>query len=137
MAAGAAFYLVFGVWSFADPASFAAHIATFKPYNRHLMHDVGAFQVGLGVALVVALLPVGARTAALWGVAGASVLHAVAHFLDSELGGRGSDPWTLSLFAAAFVVAAALDTFGGKRDATSPPAARLRPDPAAQQTQPH
>jgi hypothetical protein len=136
MAVGAAFYLVFGVWSFADPSSFAAHVATFKPYNRHLFHDLGAFQVGLGVALAVALLPVGARAAALWGVAAASALHAVSHFIDSDLGGRGSDPWTLSLLAAAFVAAALLDTFGRKRDATASPTARLRPDPAARQTQP-
>jgi hypothetical protein len=119
MALGAAFYLVFGVWAFADPSSFAAHVATFKPYNRHLFHDLGAFQVGLGTALVVGLLPLSARAAALWGVAAASSLHAVSHFVDNELGGRGSDRWTLSVLAAAFVAAALLDTFGTERDATA------------------
>jgi hypothetical protein len=131
MATGAAFYLVFGVWAFFAPSSFAAHVATFKPYNRHLMHDAGAFQTGLGTALVVGLLKrVGPRAAALWGVAAASSLHAAAHFIDRDLGGRGSDPWTLSLLAAAFVAAAALDTFGRRLDATASPAARVRTDPA-------
>ena len=42
------FMLALGIWAFFAPASFA-DFAAF-PYNRHLLHDVGAFQIGLGVA---------------------------------------------------------------------------------------
>ena len=39
------FMLVFGVWSLLFSRSFAALI-DFPPYNVHLLHDVGAFQIG-------------------------------------------------------------------------------------------
>jgi hypothetical protein len=42
------FMLIFGVWSLLLPRSFDAFI-DFPPYNEHLLHDVGAFQIGIGV----------------------------------------------------------------------------------------
>lgn len=135
--AGAAFILVPGAWALADPASFYDQVALFPPYNRHFLHDVGAFQLGLGAALVLALAGLDGRRVALWAVAVASVLHAVSHVVDSELGGRGGDPIALSLVAATFVAAALL---AGRRtgterevriDATAGPAAGLRADPPA------
>jgi len=43
---GGLFMLVLGIWAFFAPASFADFVAF--PYNRHLLHDVGAFQIGIG-----------------------------------------------------------------------------------------
>ncbi|HET7094322.1 MAG TPA: hypothetical protein VFI22_12605, partial [Thermomicrobiales bacterium] len=43
------FYGVFGVWAFVAPASFADFVAF--PFNLHLLHDIGAFQIGIGAAL--------------------------------------------------------------------------------------
>ena len=42
------FLVVFGAWAFFGPKSFFDQIATFQPYNEHLIHDIGAFQIGLG-----------------------------------------------------------------------------------------
>jgi len=46
-------YFVAGAWAFMVPASFSSSVAAFPPYNQHLVHDVGAFQVGLGLALLL------------------------------------------------------------------------------------
>jgi hypothetical protein len=101
----AAFWLVFGVWAFVDPASFFDQIATFEPYNEHFLHDVGSFQIGLGAALVFALLRWNALAAALGGTAVGSVIHVVSHVMDSDKGGRDSDPVGLGILALATVVA--------------------------------
>jgi hypothetical protein len=47
-----AFYVVTGLWSFLTPEGFFGSVANFAPYNVHLLHDLGAFQVGVGLALV-------------------------------------------------------------------------------------
>jgi hypothetical protein len=47
--------LIFGVWALALPASFAAMI-DFPPYNEHLLHDLGAFQIGIGVSLCLVVV---------------------------------------------------------------------------------
>ena len=52
---GAASQLVPGVWAFVATAGFAGTVAQFDPYNQHYLRDVGAFQIGLGVAACVAL----------------------------------------------------------------------------------
>src|SRR5215212_4065881 len=51
---GGLFTLALGIWAFFAPASFADFVAF--PYNRHLLHDVGAFQIDIGVAVLLALL---------------------------------------------------------------------------------
>jgi uncharacterized membrane protein len=102
------FFVVVGVWALVDPQSFYDQVATFPPYNAHLFHDVGAFQVGLGAAL---LLPIAMTDAALVGLTAVGVgaaLHAVSHIIDRDLGGRSTDPIALSAFAAVVLVGAAL-----------------------------
>jgi hypothetical protein len=47
-------FAVVGVWAMVDPRSFFDKLATFQPYNQHLLQDLGAFQVGLGVVLLLA-----------------------------------------------------------------------------------
>jgi hypothetical protein len=104
--AGAAFFLVVGGWAFVDPAFFYDELAMFPPYNRHFLHDLGAFQLGLSAALALAVVGWDGLRVALWGAAVASVFHAAAHFMDEELGGRDADPFLLSLVAAVLVAAA-------------------------------
>jgi len=45
-------FLVFGVWAFGWPHSFYTTIAHFPSFSRHLVHDAGAFQVGIGSAML-------------------------------------------------------------------------------------
>src|SRR5487761_65140 len=82
------FYLVFGVWALVAPLNFFSTIATFAPANVHLFHDLGAFQIGLGLALT---LPVALRAplrAPLIAVLVASLLHVLSHIEDIRLGGN-------------------------------------------------
>src|SRR5215217_285415 len=68
------------------PHSFFDAVATFEPYNRHFLQDIGAFQVGLGAVLLLAVVPrADALAAALVGVGAA--LHAVSHMVGHDLGG--------------------------------------------------
>jgi hypothetical protein len=105
---GVAFFLGSGVWAFAAPRSFFDNVATFEPYNRHLLHDIGAFSIGLGAVLLFALVTNwdGLRVA-LAGVAVGSIVHVIAHAVDSDLGGRDTDVPGLAVVALVFVIAAA------------------------------
>ena len=104
----AAFYALFGALGAPGPPLVLQTVAPFPPYNEHFLHDAGAFQLGLGAALLAALARRSALVAALAGAAVASVLHAGAHAVDGHLGGRPTDPWVLGLLAALVVVALAL-----------------------------
>jgi hypothetical protein len=97
--------LAAGIWAGAAPRSFARFVAF--PYHEHFLHDLGAFQIGIGVTLLLALAWRDAPTVALAGFLVANTLHAVSHAVDLDLGGRASDPWAigvLSLLAAAALV---------------------------------
>ena len=100
--------LALGLWSFASPESFYDQIATWPPYNRHFLHDIGAFQAGIGATLLIGAFARDALLVVLSGAAVGSVLHAIAHFIDRGAGGRASDPAALGVLAALFVVAAIL-----------------------------
>ena len=102
------FLVVFGVWAFFGPQSFFDRIATFKPYNKHLIHDIGAFQIGLGTTLLLALVWQSVLAVALGGVGIGSAFHAIAHWTDKDLGGRDSDPYSLTIVAVLILVAAAM-----------------------------
>ena len=97
-----------GAWAFLAPHSFYENVAFFPPYNRHLVHDLGAFSVGLGSTLVLALLRWTGLRLALGAAAIGNVVHAVSHIVDRDIGGRSSDPWSLSALAVLTVVAAAV-----------------------------
>src|SRR5829696_566811 len=89
---GAVFWVVVGVWAFLAPQSFYDNIATFEPYNRHFLHDAGAFSLGLGAVLLLALMtPWDALRVALAGVGVGAVMHVVAHAVDTDLGGKSTD----------------------------------------------
>ena len=85
-AAAGLLLLATGLWAFAAPRSFFESVATYPPFNKHLLHDLG-----LG-----ALPPLLTSTFA-----------ALAHWLDRELGGSATDPWYLSAFALVLLAAAA------------------------------
>ena len=97
-AAGAAGLLAPG-W-FADTAGF--------PRHTHFVHDAGAFQLGIGVTLLLAVAWRDALALALAGFLVANTTHAIDHAVDLDLGGHSSDPWGLAalslLTAAALVV---------------------------------
>jgi hypothetical protein len=69
-----AFYLLTGLCSFLTPGAFYDSVANFAPYNVHLLHDLGAFQVGLGLALVLPAALGRALVTSLAAVLGASDL---------------------------------------------------------------
>ncbi len=99
------FTLALGAWALADTSSFYDNIAEFPPYNRHLLHDIGAFQVGLGAALLFALVWRGdAILAVLGGATAGTVTHWAAHVADDGMGGRSSDPYSLGIIAAVMTV---------------------------------
>lgn len=98
---GGVAFLLFGLWAFAAPRSFFDALASFEPYNVHLIRDIGAFQIGLGaVLLLVAFLP-DAHGAALLGVGVGGIFHAAGHVIDRDLGGTpATDIPTFSIIAA-------------------------------------
>lgn len=99
-------FLVTGLWAMLAPASFYVWVAPFPPYNRHFLHDAGAFQIGLGATLLLALRWRNALFVTLLGVGAGATLHALSHILDRDLGGRRSDPLSLGLLAALLLLAA-------------------------------
>jgi hypothetical protein len=96
--------LVAGIWAGAAPHSFARFVAF--PYHEHFLHDLGAFQVGIGATLLLALVWRDAPMVALTGFLVANTLHAVSHAIDLDLGGHASDPYAIG--AVSLLVAAAL-----------------------------
>src|SRR5713226_4601472 len=104
------FYTVTGAWSFFLPASFYSTVADFAPYNIHLLRDVGAFQVGMGLVLLAAAATGRGLAPALFGVLMGSLLHLVAHNIDIRLGGHPTtDLPALSAIAAVLGVALYLE----------------------------
>ncbi len=95
--------LAFGVWALFAPENFAEFIG-FPPYNEHLLHDVGAFQIGIGAGLLLAVVWVDALSVSLVGFIIAGGIHTVNHALDHHLGGHPADPWGLgALTLIAFI----------------------------------
>jgi len=100
----AASMLALGAWAYLAPHSFADFI-DYPPSNRHLIHDAGAFQLGIGVTTLLALLWSDGLLAALTGFAVASALHTVSHWTDRNLGGHGSDVPSLALLTLVALAA--------------------------------
>lgn len=81
------FLLGAGLFAFLAPAAFFDAAASFEPYNAHLIRDIGAFQIGLGAVLLLALSIDDAPIVALGGVGLGSLVHTMGHVLDRDLGG--------------------------------------------------
>lgn len=93
-----------GLWAMTAPHSFYGQAATFPPYNRHFVHDIGAFQIGLGSCLIAALAFGDALLVVLIGNALGGVSHFVGHVADRSIGGQSSDPFTFGGLATVMVV---------------------------------
>jgi hypothetical protein len=96
-----------GLWALAAPRSFFEVVATYPPFNEHLLHDIGAFNLGLGAVLLLTLAWADGLLVALGGVGVGATAHALAHWLDRELGGSPADPWYRSALALVLLAAAA------------------------------
>lgn len=97
-----------GVWSFGWPHGFFATVAHYPPYNMHLFHDLGAFQIAVAAALAGGLWWRDALGVGLLAGATGMVLHAVSHVMDEGIGSGSPEMWAIValgvLFAAALVV---------------------------------
>jgi hypothetical protein len=102
----AAFFLLPGIWAFVAPHSFFEQLAPWEPYNRHFIHDIGAFQIGIGIALLAAARFSDARFVALAGAAAGATVHAVSHLIDHDHGGKSSDIPLFASVALVLVIAA-------------------------------
>jgi hypothetical protein len=103
----AVFFVALGVWALLSPLTFYEQLATYPPYNKHLFHDVGAFQVGIGATLLFALFRRDALQVALLGTSVGTVLHAISHIVDRDLGGESTDPFLLSALALVVLLTTA------------------------------
>ena len=105
-----AFIVLQGAWAFIDPRSFYDTLATFEPYHPHFLRDIGAAEIGVGVAALVSALHPRAIVAGLAGLTAFQVPHVFSHVIDIDNGGNpGLDIPAFSflavLTAAALVVA--------------------------------
>jgi PPOX class probable F420-dependent enzyme len=98
----AVFTLVAGVWALFWPGSFA-DVVRF-PEHTHFLHDIGAFQIGIGVTLALAVLWRDPLAVVLTGFLVGNTIHAINHAVDLDLGGRDSDPWLLGLVSVLVAV---------------------------------
>jgi hypothetical protein len=120
LGAGATF-LFLGLWALISPRSFFTSLATFDPYNVHLLHDIGSFQIGIGMALLLAAFPArfDGLSSALLGAAAGSVAHVVSHVLDVDRGGSPStDIPILTILGSVLLVAGAAHTLAQGRTNT-------------------
>jgi hypothetical protein len=111
----AAVFVGFGLWAFADPESFFDRVATFEPYNQHLVQDIGAVQIGLGAVLLLAVVaPVrDALTIALVGTGVGSAVHVASHVIGHDLGGTPeTDIPIFTILTLALLVPGLLRWFG-------------------------
>jgi PPOX class probable F420-dependent enzyme len=92
-----------GVWCLIDPLSFAKTVGF--PAHEHFVHDVGAFQVGLGVTLLLALIWSDALATALAGYVVANTIHTANHIVDLDLGGSALQAWALGAASVVLVIA--------------------------------
>jgi hypothetical protein len=100
----AASMLVFGFWALFAPESFIDFV-DYHPYNEHLTHDAGAFQIGIGMTLLFTLVWNDATLVVLAGFAVASGLHTLSHHLDRHIGGHSHDVPSLGLFTLVALIA--------------------------------
>lgn len=82
-------FVGFGAWAMLSPRTFFETMARFDPYNQHFVQDIGAFQVGLGAVLLIAVAVRNADllAAALLGTGLGAALHALSHVIGMDLGG--------------------------------------------------
>lgn len=96
---GAVFYAGPGLWAVVDVTTFRGKVE--KAPVVHVLHDMGAFMVGLGVWAVASLILTDVLVTALVALTVVSALDAYVHFHDLHAGGvELSEPWSLVGMAA-------------------------------------
>lgn len=93
--------MVTGVWALGWPRSFA-DLVDF-PYHEHFLHDIGAFQLGMGTALLLACVWYDAMATALAGFLVGNTVHTVNHGTDLDHGGQS---WHIAVLALTSVLVA-------------------------------
>jgi len=124
---GAVTLVAFGAWAFFSPESFYEKTATFEPYNRHFIHDIGSFQIGLGAVLLLGAYLRDGLFVALAGVSVGSAVHVVSHVLDRNIGGKPeSDIPSLTILTVLLIAGAVARSRDRSTDdgATTAPAPR-------------
>lgn len=99
------FNLGVGIWAFLAPRSFFDQVATFPPFNEHLFHDLGAFQGALGATLLFGLRVRNGLVVAMLGNLVGAIAHFISHVMDSDLGGKPTDPVATGFLAAVLAFA--------------------------------
>jgi hypothetical protein len=79
------------------PEWFYQTIGTFPPFNRHYTGDLGAFQLPLGVALLLAAKHPTQHRLLLWSVAGGNLLHAFNHAYDALVDRASVGHWLIDV----------------------------------------
>jgi PPOX class probable F420-dependent enzyme len=95
--------IAIGIWCLIDPGSFADFVGFDA--HEHFLHDIGAFQLGLGITLLLALIWADALATALAGFIVANSVHTVNHVMDLDLGGSAAQAWALGAISVALVAA--------------------------------
>ncbi|GIF63085.1 hypothetical protein Ais01nite_11200 [Asanoa ishikariensis] len=95
--------LAAGCWALFAPADFAEFV-DFPP-SRHFVHDAGAFQLGLGAALLLAVVWADGFTVGLGGYLVGGVAHTASHVADRDLGGDNGQTVLIAVAAALAAVA--------------------------------
>jgi PPOX class probable F420-dependent enzyme len=95
--------LAAGTWALLEPRSFAEAVSF--PYSEHFLHDAGAFEVGIGATLLLAVAWRDGLALALAGFFVANTLHAVNHAVDLDIGGTAAQLWTLVAWSVLLAVA--------------------------------
>jgi hypothetical protein len=94
-----------GVIAFASPEAFVSHVASFGAGGEHYVRDLGAAQIALGLAAVMASVKQGWRPGVALVLAVHVVLHAASHVVDRSAG-TAAATWGVAL--SLVVQAAAL-----------------------------
>jgi PPOX class probable F420-dependent enzyme len=92
-----------GVWALGWPRSFAK--VTGYPFSGHFIHDAGAFQIGIGVGLLLALIWRDAIATVLACFLVANSIHAVNHVVDLRSGGHDGGGWLIGAVSVLAAVA--------------------------------
>jgi hypothetical protein len=102
--------MFFGMWGLVWPHA-AAEFVKFDVSvgdGVHFVRDGGALSVGMGTALLLALIWRDPVTTVLAGSLVFNTIHVVNHVVDRDIGGLDSDPWILGglsmLIAFALVI---------------------------------
>jgi PPOX class probable F420-dependent enzyme len=99
------FMVAAGAWALFAPDSFADAVGFAR--HTHFVHDAGAFQLGIGITLVLGVAWRDGPALALVGLLAANAIHTINHAVDLDLGGHSWDPWglaTLTLLTAIALI---------------------------------